>query len=131
MPQLPSGRHVSIVSDSIFELVRMGNWSTNFQLSNHVKAPEDLAALINVVYYNSVDAEGELGEPYFSGFMLSDIEPDKCDWPTADVAFFQEWLREEYVQQWLQNMFDEFRALLVTVKSELPENLRGGLVDGD
>ena len=75
IPQLPSGRHVSIVSDSIFELIRMGNWGANLQLSSDVKAPEDLAALINVIYYNAADEDGELGKPYFSGFMLSDIEP--------------------------------------------------------
>lgn len=131
MPQLPSGRHVGLVSDPIFDLVREGDWGRNMQLASHVKSPEDLHSLVNIAYFKPVPGSSGPGKPYLSGFMLADIGTEKCDWPDEDVAFLQKWLTSDIAQQWLQNAFDEFTKLIRSVKTELPNNLHGILEDDD
>lgn len=131
MPQLPSGRHVGLVSDPIFDLVREGDWGRNMQLTLHVHSPDELAPIINVTYYTPVAGESGPGKPFLSGLMLADIGTDKCDWSAEDVAFFEKWLASDVAQKWLKNTFEELTKLTRTVKTKLPENLHGILEDDD
>ena len=125
MPQLPSGRHVALISDIIFAAVRKGDFGTSMALSMHVRSPEDMAPLIGIAYYKPIEGEPGPGEAYLSGLMLADIGSEKCDWSDEDVDFFQKWRATPVIQQWLQKTFDEFTELKRTVKITLPDNLRG------
>jgi len=129
MPQLPSGRHVALISDIIFAAVRKGDFGTSMALTMHVRTPEEMASLIGISYYTPIEGEPGPGTAYLSGLMLADIGSEKCDWPDEDVDFFRQWLASDVVQQWLQKTFDEFTELKRTVKITLPENLRGILED--
>lgn len=125
MPQLPSGRHVALVSDPIFALVREGNFGPNMTILLHAKSPADLAPLLNIAYFTPMEEESGPGVPYLSELMLADIGVDKCGWPDGDVEFFRKWLASEVAQQWLKNTFNELSELMRTVKLKLPENLHG------
>lgn len=130
MSQLPSGRHVALVKDPIFALVREGDLGTVMTMTLHMRSPEDLAPLLNIAYFNPVEGQSGPGLPYLSELMLSDIGTEKCNWPSEDVAFFQTWLASDVAQQWLQNTFDELTELIHSVKTKLPENLHG-ILDAD
>jgi len=130
MPQLPSGRHVALVKDPIFSLVREGDFGTAMTMTLHMRSPEDLAPLLNIAYFTPVEGKSGPGLPYLSKLMLSDIGTEKCDWSAEDVDFFQEWLASDVAQQWLQNTFDELTELVRTTKVNVPENLHG-ILDGD
>jgi hypothetical protein len=131
MPQLPSGRHAALTADYTLDLARKGNWGLTMAFTLHVKAVEDLAPLLNIIYFKPVAGENGPGEPYPSGRMLSDIGTEKCDWPAEDVAFFNNWLASDVAQQWMLKTHDELAELIRTVKAPLPENLRGILDDED
>jgi len=131
MPQLPSGRHVALISDIIFAAVRKNDFGTSMAITMHISSPEDMAPLIGLAYYSPIEGETGPGTPYLSGLMLADIGSEKCDWPAEDVAFFQKWLAADVAQQWLQKTFDEVTELNRTVKKTIPENLHGILEDDD
>lgn len=130
MPQLPSGRHVALVSDPIFALVREGDLGTAMTMTLHMRSPEDMAPLLNIANFTPVEGKSGPGLPYLSELMLADIGTEKCGWPAEDVVFFQKWLESDVAQQWLQNTFAELTELIRTVKIKVPENLHG-IMDGD
>lgn len=131
MPQLPSGRRVGLSSDPVFDLVRQGDWGTNFQLSVYLESPQDMAPLLNIIYYKPESETGGAMQPYLSGLMLADVGTEKCDWPAEDVQFFQEWLATELARQWLKNTFQDLHAALKATHAELPEVLHGVLEQED
>lgn len=131
MPQLPSGRHAALSADYVLGLARRGNLALSMAFTLQVESAEDMAPLVNVIYYRPIDGKEGPGEPYPSGLMLSDIGTEKCDWLADDVAFFNNWLASDVVKRWLQNAYDELAELVRTVRAPLPENLHGILEDDD
>lgn len=131
MPQLPSGRHAALSADYVLALARKGDLNLSFAFTVGAHAPEDLAPLINVIYFTPIEGKEGPGDPYPSGLMLSDIGSDKCDWPAEDVAFFQTWVASDVAQRWLGSTFDELVELIRTVQAPLPEILHGILEDED
>lgn len=131
MPQLPSGRHAALTADYILDLARKGNWGLTMAFTTQVESIEDMAPLLNVIYFSPIENKKGPGEPYPSGLMLSDIGTEKCDWPAEDVAFFNNWLASDVAQQWQRNTFDELAELIRTVQAPLPETLHGILEDED
>jgi hypothetical protein len=131
MPQLPSGRPVGISADYALALARQGNLALSMAFILEARDAEDIAPLVNIVYYRPIDGEEGLGEPYPSDLMLPDIGTEKCDWPAEDVAFFNNWLASDVVRQWQQNAFEELAELIRTVKAPLPEALHGIMDDED
>lgn len=131
MPQLPSGRHAALSADYALALARQGNWALSIAFILEAKTAEDIAPLVNVIYFRPIDGKAGPGEPYLSGLKLPDIGTDKCDWSADDVAFFNNWLASDVVKRWLQNAFDELAELVRTVKAPLPKNLHGILEDDD
>ena len=131
MPQLPSGRHAALSADYALALARQGNLALSMAFILEAKSAEDIAPLVNVIYFQSIEGKEGPGEPYPSGLMLPDIGTVKCDWSADDVAFFNNWLASDVVERWLQNAFDELAELVRTVKAPLPKNLHGILEDDD
>lgn len=131
MPRLPSGRHVALSADYVLALASKGELQLSFAFILEANAPEDLAPLINVIYFRPAEGKDGPGDPYPSGLMLSDIGTEKCDWSAEEVAFFNNWLASDVAQQWMRNTFDELTELIRTVKAPLPENLHGILEDED
>ena len=131
MPQLPSGRHAALSADYALALARQGNLALSMAFILEAKSAEDIAPLVNVIYFQSIEGKEGPGEPYPSGLMLPDIGTVKCDWSADDVAFFNNWLASDVVERWLQNAFDELDELIRTVQAPLPEALRGIMDDED
>lgn len=131
MPQLPSGRHAALSADYALTLARQGNLALTMASILEAKTAEDIAPLVNVIYFRPIEGKAGPGEPYLSGLILPDIGTDKCDWSADDVAFFNNWLASDVVKRWLQNAFDELAELVRTVKAPLPKNLHGILEDDD
>ena len=111
-------------------MAREGDFRLSMAFTLEVQSADDLAPLLNIIYFKPTAGKNGLGEPYPSGFMLSEIETEKCDWSDGDVAFFKEWLTSDIAQQWLRNTYDALAELIRTVKAPLPENLHG-ILDGD
>ena len=88
MPQLPSGRHVGLSADSVIEMARKGNFNLSLGFKMHVKDPNDLAPLIDIVYFQEVTGAPAPGDPYLSGLTLFDIGSKNCDWTVADIDAF-------------------------------------------
>ena len=130
MPMLPSGRPAALSGDYVLALAREGNLALSMGFTLQVKSVEDLAPLLNVVYFKPIEGRRGPGEPYPSGLMLSDIGTKKCDWPAEDVTFFNDWLASDVAQQWLQNYLEELSELIRTVKAPLPKSLHG-IMDAD
>lgn len=130
MPQLPSGRHVALSGDYTLALARKGDLRLSLGFTMHVQSADDLAPLLNVIYFKPAEGKPGPGEPYPSGLMLSDVGTEKCDWSDEDTAFFSEWLASDAVQQWLRKTYDDLEGLIRTVKAPLPANLHG-ILDGD
>lgn len=131
MPQLPSGRHAALSADYALALARQGNLALSMAFILEAKTAEDIAPLVNVIYFRPIVGKAGPGEPYLSGLILPDIGTDKCAWSADDVAFFNNWLASDVVKRWLQNAFDELAELVRTVKAPLPKNLHGILEDDD
>lgn len=131
MPLLPSNRPVGLSGDYALALARKGNWALSMGFTLQVESIEDLAPLLNIIYFKPIPGKSGPGEPYPSGLMLSDIGTEKCDWPAEDVIFFKNWLASDVAQQWLQDFWDELAELVRTVKAPLPESLHGILEDDD
>jgi hypothetical protein len=131
MPQLPSGRHAALSADYALALARQGNFPLSMAFVLEAESAEDIAPLVNVIYFRPIQGKAGPGEPYPSGLMLPDVGTDKCDWSADDVAFFKNWLASDVVKRWLQNTFDELAELVRTVKAPLPKNLHGILEDDD
>lgn len=125
MPQLPSGRQAALSGDHALALARKGDWGLTMAFTLEAHAPEDLAPLINIIYFKPSEGKNGLGEPYLSGLMLSDLGTEKCDWPEEDVAFFKHWLASDTVKDWLADYFEKLSELVQTVRPPLPENLKG------
>jgi hypothetical protein len=136
MPQLPSGRHVSVSIDAALATARKGDLGLSIGWKLTVKQPADIAPLISIVYYR---AEGELptpecpdlGQPYLSGLTVADIGEPKCDWPAADQVAFREWLFSPRAQDWIRQAHEDLGKLIETVKPPTPEALHGILEDDD
>lgn len=59
------------------------------------KEPNEVLHFLNVVYYQSTDESPtsdrpNLGNPFVSDLMASNIAIDECDWSEADKKFFME-----------------------------------------
>lgn len=131
MPQLPSGRHAALSADYALALARQGNLALSMAFILEARSAEDIAPLVNVIYFRPIEGKAGPGGPYPSGLMLPDIGTDKCDWSADDVAFFNHWLASDVVKRWLQNALDELAELVRTVKAPLPEALHGIMDDED
>lgn len=66
MPQLPSGRHVAVISNIIFAAVREGKLGTSMAIAMYVKSPGEMAPLIGVAYYTPIE-----GDTPFHGLCFS------------------------------------------------------------
>jgi len=131
MPQLPSGRHVGLSADPVLELARQGNFQLTIGVIMGLNGPDDLDALINVVYFRPVEGAPGPGEPYVSGLMLSQIGTEECDWPAEDLTAFRAWRESEANQKWQQGVYDELTKIIHTVPPPIPDNLKGILESDD
>ena len=85
MPQLPSGRHAALSADYALALARQGNLALSMAFILEARSAEDIAPLVNVIYFRPIEGKEGPGEPYPSGLMLPDIGTEKCDWFADDV----------------------------------------------
>ena len=125
MPQLPSGRHVGLSMERALGLAREGNLALSLDYATNVKSPNDLAPLIDIVYYEPIEGEPPPGAPRLSGLTLSALETEQCDWSDEDRQAMRDLITGDRARDWLRAQYDELSELIRTVKAPIPENLRG------
>jgi hypothetical protein len=133
MPQLPSGRHVSISPDRVYAMADQFRADLAIALAGVEKEPNGVLHFLNVVYYQPADESPtsdrpNLGNPFVSDLMASHIATDECDWSEADKKFFMEWINSDRTQQFLRSVRAEIQERFKN--AEVPESLRG-IMDGD
>lgn len=89
---------------------------------------EEIYSAIDILYYDGNADPVEPGAPppgklYRSEMVVSDVNTDKCDWPEEDKISFNAWLKQPYVQDWMDDISKRISAKLTTAK--VPEALRG------
>ena len=133
MPQLPSGRHVSISPGRVYAMADQFRVDLAMALAGVEKDSNGILHFLNVVYYQTTNESPtsdrpNLGNPVVSDLMASDIATINCDWPEADKTFFMEWINSDRTQQFLRSVRAEIQERFKN--AEVPESLRG-IMDGD
>ena len=117
MPQLPSGRHIGISQDRLYDWAEQADFAALSEVLSNAQEPDDLHALIDLIEYAdgstppSAD-EPDQGEPYLSDVRISDIGSPNCPWPESDQQALLAWLHSERTRGWLQETLQELRAML-------------------
>lgn len=125
MPQLPSGRHVSISPDRVYAMADQFRVDLALFLAGVEKEPNGVLRFLNVVYYQSTDElptsdRPNLGNPFVSNLMASDIATNKCDWKEADKKFFVEWINSDRTQQFLCSVRAEIQERFKNAEQRFP-----------
>lgn len=133
MPQLPSGRHVGLSHDRALAMADAYRIDFMTILSIESKKHNGILHFLNVAYFNPTDElpssdKPNLGNPYLSDLMGSDIMTDKCDWTAEDKAAFMDWVNSERMQQGFQSIQKMINERFK--QAEVPEALKG-IFDGD
>ena len=130
MPQLPSGRHVGLSQDRLYDWAEQADFNALAELVSSAAGADDLHPLIDLIEYEdghaAPDADNpDRGEPYLSEVRISDLETPACPWPAADQKALLAWLHSERTRGWLQETLEELRELLASKPA--PTGLRGAL----
>ena len=132
MPQLPSGRHIGISQDRLYDWAEQADFAALSEVLLNIQAPDDLHTLIDLIEYAdgstppSVD-EPDQGEPYLSDVSISDIGSPSCPWPEADQQALLAWLHSERTRGWLEETLQDLRTMLPDKPAPKPSR---GRVEG-
>ncbi len=119
MPQLPSGRHIGLSQDRLYDWAEQASFNALAELISSAHGAEDLHPLIDLIEYEeghaAPDAENpDRGEPYISEVRIADLDTSSCPWPEPDQQALLAWLHSERTRGWLQETLDELREMLAS-----------------
>ncbi|WP_395789790.1 hypothetical protein [Aquimonas sp.] len=128
MPQLPSGRHIGISQDRLYDWAEQAEFAALSEVLLNAQAPDDLHDLIDLIEYADGSAppsadEPDQGEPYLSEVSIRDIGSPDCPWPEADQQALLTWLHSDRTRGWLEETLQELRAMLADKSA--PKATRG------
>jgi hypothetical protein len=128
MPQLPSGRHIGLSEERLFSALEDASVTVILAFMVSENRMDEIYSAIDILYYEGNADPVELGaQPpgklYRSGWVVSDVNSDACDWSEEDKFSFKAWLKQPYVQDWMNDISKRISAKLTTAK--VPEALRG------
>jgi hypothetical protein len=130
MPQLPSGRHVGLSQDRLYDWAEQAGFTALAELVSLSADADDLHPLIDLIEYEEGHAAPDMdnpdrGEPYISEVRIADLDTAECPWPKADQQALLAWLKSERTRAWLGETLDELREMLASKPA--PSGLRGSL----
>lgn len=130
MPQLPSGRHIGLSQDRLYDWAEQAGFDALAELVSSAAGAEDLHPLIDLIEYEeghaAPDADNpDRGEPYISEVRIADLDTDECPWPKADQQALLAWLQSERTRDWLGETLEELREMLASKPA--PSGSRGSL----
>lgn len=132
MPQLPSGRHIGLSQDRLYDWAEQATFNALAELVGNAHGADDLHPLVDLIEYEeghtAPDAENpDRGEPYLSEVRIADLGSAECPWPEADQHALLAWLRSERTRAWLQETLEDLRDMLASKPA--PTDMRS-LLDG-
>lgn len=130
MPQLPSGRHIGLSQDRLYDWAEQASFNTLAELLSSAQGADDLHPLIDLIEYEEGHAapdsdHPDRGEPFISEVRIGDLESSACPWPEADQQALLAWLRSERTRGWIDETLDELREMLASKPA--PSGARGVL----
>lgn len=133
MPQLPSGRHIAIGTDSLnglLEAVAAG-FRVNELMS--INKPERLSSYLDLYYFRPAEPGETAVEytdaaltppdgfiPYRSGHTLASIHTEWDHWPAEDRQAFVEFLGEPRFSDYLNSLFKYIEEYKRTLRESGP-----------
>lgn len=96
MPQLKSGRHVSIQVVNLADKVRFGSdvevLALVVEYRLRVRSPKDLLGFMPVLYYRESEWSPSNAPTYPSGYSVRQVLDGESDWSMKEVEEFRQWL---------------------------------------
>lgn len=117
MPQLKSGRHVTLSASPLLDQLKYGSDTSvsaaimAFRLA--VSSPEQLRDYLTVGYFREGQGTPPEAPSYSSGFVVKDVLEGKAGWSEEEIHEFESWLNSNpEINRWLAEQFNEINAAI-------------------
>lgn len=117
MPQLKSGRHVTLSASPLLNQIKFGSdvsvSATIMAYRLTVTSPQQLRDYLTVGYFREGEGSPPDAPSYHSGFLVRDVLSGKAGWSQEEVSEFEEWLdTNSKINGWLIEQFNELNAAI-------------------